>query len=76
MPRYFVHVESGSTVVHDTEGEDFDDLNAAKDAASVMSRRLLSAALQMEEPAGREADQALTDERGFIVAEPHSFAAG
>ena len=72
MPRYFIHVRVGSTLVHDTEGEDFVDLNAAKNAAGVTSRRLLLAALPMEEPAGRQIE--ITDELGLTVAEPLSFA--
>jgi hypothetical protein len=45
MPRYFVHVRIGSTVVHDTEGEDFEDMGAASAAAAERSRRVLQRAL-------------------------------
>jgi hypothetical protein len=48
MPRYFIDIRIGSAVVHDTEGEDFDDLNGAKDAAPISARRLLMAALAIE----------------------------
>jgi hypothetical protein len=71
MPRYFIDVRVGSTVVHDTDGQDFDDLNVAKNAAAVTSRRLLFAALQMEEPAGRQIE--IRDELGLAVCEPHFF---
>ena len=45
MPRYFVHVHIGSTVVHDTEGEDFEDMSAASAAAAERSWRVLQRAL-------------------------------
>ena len=45
MPHYFVDVRLGNTVIHDTEGEDFDDLNAASAAAPDRSRRVLECAL-------------------------------
>jgi hypothetical protein len=48
VPRYFVHVRIGSTVVHDTDGEDFDDMSAAKAAAAERSQRMLQGALPQQ----------------------------
>jgi hypothetical protein len=70
MPRYFVHVRVGSTVVHDTEGEEYADLSAAKSAAAITARGLLRAALGLEEPIARQIE--ITDELGLRVAESAS----
>jgi hypothetical protein len=48
MSRYFVHVHIGSMVVHDTEGEDFEDMSAASAAAAERSRTVLQRALPQQ----------------------------
>ena len=45
MPHYFVDVRLGNTVIHDTEGEDFEDLGAASAAALNRSKHVLESAL-------------------------------
>ena len=45
MPHYFVDVRLGHIVIHDTEGQDFEDMNAASAAASERSKKVLERAL-------------------------------
>jgi hypothetical protein len=67
VPLYFFHVRLGTMLVHDTEGEVFENLSAAKSGADDRSKRLLRSALRLGEIRA-DGEIEITDESGFTVA--------
>ena len=52
MPLYFLHVQDGDELVQDSEGQQFDDLEAAKAEAILVARELMAEALRTGRPIG------------------------
>jgi hypothetical protein len=69
MPRYFLHVNQGTDVAKDLEGEEFDDLAAARQEAAGAARDLMASDLRSGQPLGLNRSIVITDESGDTIAE-------
>lgn len=67
MPRYFVDVLLGAMLVRDTEDEDFEEMDAARNRAVERFDKLLHASLRLEE-SWSDGQIEITDECGPTVA--------
>jgi hypothetical protein len=68
MARYFLHVKDRSNVVQDPDGQELDDLAAAKEEAAAAARELMAEALRAGEPLGLHREMHIEDDHGLTVA--------
>lgn len=68
MPRYFLHVKNRLCLVRDPDGEELDDLAAAKEEAAAAARDLMAEGLRGGAPLGLHREMILEDELGVTVA--------
>lgn len=68
MPRYFLHVRNGSDLLQDPDGQEFDDLAAARQEATEAARILMAECLRSGQPLGLGKEMAIADENGVVVA--------
>jgi hypothetical protein len=68
MSRYFFHVQNGSDVLQDPDGQEFSDLAVAKEEAAAAARDLMSECLRVGEPLGLHRKIVIEDEQGLTVA--------
>jgi len=68
MPRYFFHVQIGTDVLEDPDGQELRDADQAWEVANAMARNLMDTAF--ERPVNWAASQIeVRDSRGEIVLE-------
>ena len=68
MPRYFLHIQTGSEVLEDPEGQDFDDLSAAEREAAAAACDLMAEALKAGRPLGLQRNMLIIDEAGQTIS--------
>jgi hypothetical protein len=68
MPRYFLHVKDGSDLLQDLDGQEFDDLTAAKQEAIGAVRDLMAECLRCGRPLGLSRAMVIADENGATLA--------
>jgi hypothetical protein len=68
MPRYFLHVEDGSEILEDCDGQDFGDLVAAEQEAAAAACELMAEALRWGKPLGLQKKMLIKDEGGCTVS--------
>ncbi len=70
MPRYFLHVKSdGSDLLQDPDGQELDDLAAAKQEAIEAARELMAEDLRNGQALGLDRIMLIADEAGNILLE-------
>jgi hypothetical protein len=68
MPRYFLHVKTGPDLLRDPDGQEFDDLTAARQEAIEAARDLMAECLRSGRPLNLGREMVLADENGDVVA--------
>jgi hypothetical protein len=68
MPHYFLHVQDGSEVLEDFDGEDFTDLAAATREAAAAARDLMAEAMRCDRPLGLQKTMLVNDAAGRTVS--------
>lgn len=68
MPRYFLHIQNGTELVQDPDGQEFDDVAAAELEAAQCARELMADCLRSGQPLGLGRAMVICDEAGAIVA--------
>jgi hypothetical protein len=68
MPRYFLHVKDASGLLQDPDGQEFDDLAAARKEAIEAARELMAECLRLSQPLGLNREMAIADESGEIIS--------
>ena len=64
MPRYFFHIREGANLTRDTNGQEFPDVEAAREGAIVTGRALMDERQNLTRPAIE-----IADETGHVVDE-------
>lgn len=67
MPRYYFHIREGATLTRDTVGQEFPDVEAARDEAIAAGRALVG-----ERPGGLHRSIEIVDQTGHVVDEINS----
>ena len=67
MPRYFFHIREGANLTRDTNGQEFPDVEAAREGAIVTGRALMDERQSLTRPAIE-----IADETGRVVDEINS----
>ena len=67
--RYFLHVRDGLDLVRDPDGEELEDVAAARHEAIETARHLMAQSLLDNEPLGLDRVMVISDESGAILAE-------
>ncbi len=65
--RYYLHMQRGSTLIEDHEGEEFANLEAAREAAIWAAREIMADRLRSGRPFGAQTFE-IHDEAGRRVA--------
>jgi len=69
MPRYFLHIQDGADLLHDPDGQQFANLEAAQDEAMHVARELMADSLRAGRPLGLARAIVIADENGIVLAE-------
>jgi hypothetical protein len=68
MPLYFLHVKDASGLLQDPDGQECDDLAAARQEAIEAARDLMAECLRLGQPLGLGREMAIADESGEIIS--------
>jgi hypothetical protein len=68
MPHYFLHVKDASGVLQDPDGQECDDLAAARQEAIEAARDLMAECLRLGQPLGLSRQMAIGDESAEIIS--------
>jgi hypothetical protein len=64
MPLYFFHIKEGDEVLHDEEGSDYPDLQAARGEAIEGIRQIVGDAVMSGSPLGLDREMHVADDAG------------
>jgi hypothetical protein len=67
MPHYFLHVKTGSDLLQDPDGQEFDDLAAARQEAIESARDLMAECLRTDQPLGLQREMVIAGENGDTI---------